>query len=134
MADIAGFYQAFGLKTSRRHAERLDHVVLEFEFMALLLSLEHQAAEGDPKWRNERLQVCRDAESRFFREHLAWWVPAFAHLLGKEAGVGCFYEAVSVFVAALIAAERALFDLPEPGPPAQPTRTEPEACDGCLFA
>ena len=131
LADVNGFYLAFGLKTSQQNPERPDHVVLELEFMAFLLGLELQAGDGDPSKRNDRLEVCRVAQGRFLREHLAWWVPAFAHLLGKESAGG-FYEAVSVFAAALIAAERASLHVPVPATLARPAVGQLDECAGCL--
>ena len=131
MADISGFYRAFGLTTSDQHPERPDHVVLELEFMAFLLALERRAAEGDSQQRDERLQMCRDAQSRFLTEHLAWWAPAFAKLLSREDRGG-IYEAAGIFLSAHIPAERALLGVSVVSQPAVPTPLErPEACDGC---
>jgi TorA maturation chaperone TorD len=107
--------------------------VLELEFMAFLLGLERQAADGDPSQRDERLDVCRNAQASFLCDHIAWWVPAFAHLLGKEAAGG-FYESVCVFAAALIAAERANLHVPVPTTLAQPPAVDQvEECEGCLL-
>ena len=134
LADISGFYQAFGLAISDQHPERPDHVVLELEFMAHLLGLERQAAVEDSDRRAEHLQVCRDAQARFLGEHLAWWTPAFAKLLGCANQNG-FYAAAGVFLAALIPAERALLRLPPASRPVGPSVVErPELCEGCQLA
>lgn len=105
LADVSGFYRAFGLTGTSQHPERHDHIALELEFMAFLLGMERQAAEGDPRRREQRLSVCREAQSRFLQEHLAWWAPAFAKLLGRQDRSG-FYSAVGIFLAALIPTER----------------------------
>ena len=134
LADVSGFYQAFGLTISDRHPERPDHVVLELEFMAFLLGLERQAAEEDPSRRPEDQRVCRDAQARFVSEHLAWWTPVFARLLSKANPHG-FYAAASAFLAALIPAERALLRLPPASCCVGPSEVErPELCEGCELA
>jgi TorA maturation chaperone TorD len=134
LADVSGFYHAFGLTTSDLHPDRPDHVVLELEFMAQLLGLERDAADDDADRRAAQRQVCREAEARFFREHLAWWMPVFARLLGREDPQG-FYAAAGVFLAALVSAERALLGLPPASCAVGPTTVErPELCDGCQIA
>jgi TorA maturation chaperone TorD len=126
LADVGGFYHAFGLQIADEHPERPDHIVLELEFMASLLALERRA-EGNA----ERGAICRDAQRRFLDEHLAWWAPAFARLLGREARGG-FYEAAGVFLSALVPAERALIGvLPSSQAAASSPIEEPEACEGC---
>ncbi len=84
LADLAGFYRAFGLEIAEDADERHDHICLELEFMCVLAakeaySLEHQL---DP----EALSVCRDAQKRFLREHLGRWIPAFTRRLARLAG------------------------------------------------
>lgn len=134
LADISGFYNAFGLTTSDRHPERPDHIVLELEFMAILLGLERQAFHGAAKQRRNRQRICRDAQSRFLQQHLAWWVPAFATLLAKQNSRG-FYEAAGVFLTALIPAERAMLRLPPVSQPVLPSALErPDECEGCQLA
>jgi len=134
MADVSGFYRAFGLTMSDTHPERPDHIVQELEFMAFLIGLERQAEAGDVTVCRERQQVCREAQRRFLREHLSWWAPAFAKLLSRESRGG-FYDSVSVFLAALVPAERGLLAVEASQQHAEPSSLEhPEACDGCQLA
>jgi TorA maturation chaperone TorD len=134
LADISGFYQAFGLTPSDGHPERPDHVVLELEFMASLLGLERQAADGDLERRTDRQQVCRDAQVRFLQEHLAWWVPAFVKLLGK-VDQQTFYASAGAFLAALIPTERAFLGVPPASQSVGPSTVErPELCEGCQLS
>ncbi|MCA9133120.1 MAG: molecular chaperone TorD family protein [Planctomycetales bacterium] len=133
LADVSGFYRAFGLTTSLMHAERPDHIVLELEFMAFLLGREREADEQQDRALGEpRAAVCRQAQTRFLQEHLAPWATLFAKLLQRE-NPGGFYEAVGNFLAALIPAERSLLGVAVPQQAAQaPSQIEPlDACDGC---
>jgi TorA maturation chaperone TorD len=133
LADVAGFYSAFGLEPSTFYPERHDHLALELEFMAFLLGLERMAAESDSADRVERIAICRDAQRKFLAEHLIWWVPTFARLLSKQ-DPGGFYDAVSQFLAALTTAERALAGTPVPLAQVTPSTVErPEECSGCLL-
>jgi TorA maturation chaperone TorD len=140
LAEIAGYYQAFGLQPSDRHRERQDHLSLELEFMAVVIGLEMRAAAqpaGDPAAGNhgarERIIVCREAQARFLGDHLAWWVPALARLLDLLHGDG-FYAASARLLAALMPVERALLGVPAKSGGAQPHSLErPEECEGCLL-
>lgn len=134
LADISGFYRAFGLEPSNELPERQDHIVLQLEFMALLIGLERRAAESDQPDAEEKVAICHEAQQRFLKEHLAWWAPAFAKLLGKE-NRGGFYEAVGVFLAALIPCERSLLGVESRSRNVEPSTLErPEECEGCMFA
>jgi putative dimethyl sulfoxide reductase chaperone len=83
LADLAGFYHAFGLEVAADAGERHDHICLELEFMCVLAAKEAYALEQqlDP----EDLSLCRDAQKQFLREHLGRWTPAFARRLGRMA-------------------------------------------------
>jgi len=136
LADVAGFYRAFGLEPSRGQPERPDHLALELEFMAFLLMkkrLAPDASDGD----NESAaggRVCSEAEAAFFRDHLAWWVPSFATGLRRRAVQG-LYAAVGQALAALMPAERARFGVAPPRVPLQAMVIERPAeqagCAGC---
>jgi TorA maturation chaperone TorD len=131
LADISGYYHAFGLTPSDQHPERHDHIVLELEFMATLLVLEREADDEVPDRRRDRQQVCRDAQSRFLQQHLGWWIPAFSRLLGKQNAHG-FYDAAGIFLTALLPAERGMLGIPPVSKPVLPTSVErPEDCEGC---
>ena len=135
LAEIAGYYQAFGLEPSDRHRERQDHIALELEFMAVVIGLELLAAaqpSSDPDAQQHRV-VCLQAQTSFLGNHLAWWVPAFARLLGLLHGDG-FYAASAKLLAALIPVERALLGVPPASAGAQPHALErPEECEGCVL-
>lgn len=124
LADVAGFYAAFGVTGGRARPERLDHIALELEFMAHLL-LKQRLACG------ERAAVCADAARTFFGDHLAPWVPSFATRLERRAGGG-FYAAVARALAAFVPAERARFGIKAPRTVMRPAPVErPEEDVGC---
>jgi TorA maturation chaperone TorD len=134
LADVAGFYRAFGLQLSPEYPERPDHIVVELEFMAFLIGMERKAAEGSLAEKNGRIAVCCEAQRRFLQEHLVWWLPTFAKLLVHEHP-GCFYAAVGRFLAALVPAERTLLNVPPWKRPIEPARSlRPEECAGCLVS
>lgn len=87
MADISGFYHAFGIGPNRAAPERLDHVALEVEFIALLLEKELRAMRSDDRAAAEHAGLCRDARQSFLRDHASWWMPTFGRLLEKRAGL-----------------------------------------------
>src|SRR5262249_54779432 len=75
LADIAGFYRAFGLEPSRTEPERVDHLALELEFMAFLLLKKRLALAPSTVAPNaaERACICDQVQRLFFNDHLAWW-------------------------------------------------------------
>lgn len=125
LADIAGFYRAFGLQIAKSMPERPDHLALELEFMAFLLRKERlaRASAGVNASAMEQVAVCTEAEQSFFRDHLNWWVPSFAMGLRRKAERG-FYWAVSQLLAAFMPSERARLGVAAPRLPLQPTLIE----------
>lgn len=71
MADIAGFYRAFGAEPSGPAADRPDQVGCELEFLAFLMVTRVEAVE---QGREEDAAVCAAAEETFLREHLGRWL------------------------------------------------------------
>jgi TorA maturation chaperone TorD len=127
MADIAGFYRAFGLTPGRDMPERVDHLACELEFMAWLVAKERYALEQEGGEWDERARTCQDAQRGFFAEHVAWWVPAFAHALGQRAHAtdppSLFHVALAQALAAYIPIERNLLGIE---PPAELVRPHPD--------
>jgi len=135
LADIAGFYRAFGFAVSSRHPERPDHVVLELEFMSLLIGLQSRALTDALRPGRERESVCHQAQARFLGDHLAWWTPALARLLWRESPGG-YFAAVAEFLSAFIPAERGILEVDAPQMTAEPKPSaieRPEACEGCAL-
>jgi len=83
LADIAGFYHAFGLEPNRRHPRRADHVALELEFVSLLL--EKLATVGDGTQAEEHTRIARAALAAFLEDHLTTWVPIFGQRVAEHA-------------------------------------------------
>jgi TorA maturation chaperone TorD len=134
LADIAGFYQAFGLVPRHAAPERPDHLALELEFMAFLLLKKRIALASMPAnaCAAEQAQLCDDAQRLFFRDHLAWWIPSFASGLRRKAGSG-FYACLARVLAAFFPVERAYWGVaPSPLPLAVTLIERPEEQPGCM--
>ncbi|MEX2547629.1 MAG: molecular chaperone TorD family protein [Chloroflexota bacterium] len=98
LADIRGFYEAFGVRP-RRGGERPDHVACELEFLALLSLKEAIAlAQND----EERQAVCRAAAAHFIEDHVGRWLPALAGSIASRAS-GSGFAAAAALAAALVA-------------------------------
>ncbi|RIK81647.1 MAG: hypothetical protein DCC68_08295 [Planctomycetota bacterium] len=140
MADIGGFYRAFGLEMGGRCRERPDHVSLELEFHALLLMKERHAREAREHavsnetramW-SERAAVCRDGRTKFVRDHLSWWAPSFCRALARKAGTG-LHAAAAEALAALLPIVRHRVGVSPPGIPGiVPRVEEPIDCGDCV--
>ncbi len=78
MADLAGFYKAFGFSTGGDVRERPDHIAVELEFMCVLTLKEAYALEQGSE---ENAAVCSEAQSKFIAEHPGKWFSLFAQSL-----------------------------------------------------
>lgn len=129
LADIAGYYRAFGLEVSDWAKERLDHISIELEFMAFLAYKEAFAltAHGE-----EPARICREAQRRFLNDHLGRWGPAFTRRLEAEAGGG-FYRTLAQVTGKFLAFEAdALGVTPVTAERSAPVAVEPEGrCFSC---
>lgn len=133
MADVAGFYKAFGIEPAQFSPERPDHLALELEFMAFLMLRRRQAVAdtGHGLQAGEQASVCDRALHDFFRDHLAWWLPAFSAGLRRKADGG-YLHALAGVLTALVPAECRRLDIAAVLRPIRPEATEgPEEQSGC---
>ncbi len=107
LADIAGFYLAFGLEAADGVHERADHISLELEFMQALTFREAYARMHHGPGEVDLLQ---EAQRAFLRDHLSHWVPVLARLI-RQRGDG-FYRDVADLAASFVAADAAAQGLP----------------------
>jgi len=130
LADIAAFYRAFGLERGAVSDERLDHISVELEFMAVLSAQEATLLGSAPA--SEALAVCREAQRRFLREHLGRWTPAFTRRL-QRAVTGSPLAAVAAFTLAFIESEcrQAGVTAGSEDLLLRPADTAASLCDGC---
>jgi nitrate reductase assembly molybdenum cofactor insertion protein NarJ len=102
LADIAGFYRAFGLEFGHEDSvhEMLDHVSVELEFYALLLMKQETLAAGGDA---EGQAIVCEAQQKFLEAHLGRFVGAIATRPGVTASA--FYGPVLAWCRDLVAAE-----------------------------
>ncbi len=81
LADIGGFYGAFGLRPAN-DGERLDHISCELEFLAIVALKEAYAVA---RGHDDAATISRDAAGAFLRDHPGRWLPALAGQIGRSA-------------------------------------------------
>jgi TorA maturation chaperone TorD len=129
MADVAGFYRAFGLAPDPH--ERPDQICLELEFAAFLLLKKRDAENALER---EQAAICQGARVSFFADHMSWWMPSFALALRTKAGDG-FFEHIGRALAALLPIERHRLGIAAPRVPLHASASDaPQECAGCLGA
>jgi DMSO reductase family type II enzyme chaperone len=82
MADVAGFYKAFGVEVGSS-GPRPDHITAELEFMNLLAVKEGIALQEEGG--REHAEICRNASRAFLRDHLGRWAPRLGERLEARA-------------------------------------------------
>ena len=101
LADIAGFYRAFGIKHKN---EAPDHIVSELEFVGLLYLKEVLAVANSM---TDEAEICSEARRKFLAEHLGNWVSKYSMRMRKEARLG-IYPAIADLVSALVTLDAAI--------------------------
>ncbi len=89
MADLLGFYRAFGLALSE--GIEPDSIVTELEFMSYLLQkLYHLGEAGD----EEGIRITSEAVEKFLGGHLGRWYEVFCRSV-VDSGVSSLYSSLS---------------------------------------
>jgi len=128
VADLSGFYSAFGLNLAPSAKMQADYIGTELEY-AGVLALKELFARRTGK--ADEAEICRSARKKFLQDHLGRWAGAFCRKL-MEQSESPFYqelaEAVEKTVAhdcALVGAEPAFVP---PAPFSFPVEAEPRDC------
>lgn len=125
LADIRGFYAAFGVQPSVSQAERADHIALELEFLELLAWRHGQATTEEDR------EVTRDAACKFLETHLGRFVEKFAGK-AEEAPMNPLFAGLAAVTRELVMAAVRGLDL-HPAPLTILPQVEPDEmqCGAC---
>lgn len=125
LADLMGFYRAFGLDMSETDRDRPDSIVAELEFMHVLC-LKEAAARAHYFG---QIEMMEDAEKRFLGDHIGRWAGPFAQKV-SESGISPLYASLLLLVHEFTAAEcRRLGVVPDSPPGVSTDREEPGLCE-----
>lgn len=132
LADVAGFYRAFGLALAEGMHERPDHIAVELEFMEFLC-LKQALAETEEHG-PARVAVCVKAQRAFLGDHLGFWAFSFARRLRQRPEPGPF-AARAGLLEAFLAQELAAAGIPRHADPfvneGSVDRVDDGACGAC---
>jgi nitrate reductase assembly molybdenum cofactor insertion protein NarJ len=142
LADIAGFYRAFGFQMGGPVRERPDHLAVELEFMYVLALKEAYAGENGTA---EQVEICQEAQAGFLQDHLGQWIGLFAQSLAHSSAVRsdrpgetALYPALAQLAVDLVHADAARLGIelkPRQLAGIHPTPLAPDlACGECLAA
>jgi TorA maturation chaperone TorD len=131
LADLSGFYRAFGLELSRACDERVDHLAVELAFLQFLCLKEAHAEETGL---DGLAAAARAGQMKFLGEHVLPWACACGTRL-RGLGADGFYGHAATLLEAFLRTERVRFALQEEEetvPVPLPTRmTLEECCVSC---
>lgn len=129
LADISGFYSAFGMEITGGVSERPDHISVEAEFMAVLCAKEISG------WSNQNLgliETVHHAQTEFLKTHMGRWIPAFAQRVMASVDDG-FYGLLARFADAWVASDCQRFCISRGSPymelrPVDPVQEGTQSC------
>jgi TorA maturation chaperone TorD len=87
ISDVSGFYRAFAYPHAADLRENPDHIAVELSFVSFLAL---KSAYAQHERHSAAVSLCRDAQAKFFRDHLLVWTPYFAAALQEAAPLSCY--------------------------------------------
>lgn len=119
LADLSGFYEAFGLEVNPRWNDRRDHLCYLLEFLATLSIREaYLRVEGDDRG----VAIVCDARCQFLEDHLGRWYWRFTDEVSQRTDG--FYAVLADLLAAVVEDEIGRFELEPAWVPDDPEVTE----------
>ncbi|MFN8613101.1 MAG: molecular chaperone TorD family protein [Vulcanimicrobiota bacterium] len=128
LADIAGFYKAFGLAIDDEDPEMVDHISLEFDFLAFLGFKERYAVL---KGWDDKAEICSKAYRSFWKDHCARWVRGFLESIEKRVPTGGFYQSLAATALQLVDCELNRLGLEAGSLDMDRTEVQVDECLGC---
>jgi TorA maturation chaperone TorD len=101
LADINGFYKAFGLSISERDSDMPDHIAIELEFLSLVAL---KGAYGIEHSMGDMVEVCASAKNEFLKDHIGRWVGIFCKNLVRTTTKD-FYRNLALLTSVFIEEE-----------------------------
>lgn len=101
MADIAGFYRAFGLATADGGRDRVDALSTELEYLGYLAM---RRGEHIARGEDDAVEIITDATASFLDDHLGRWQPRLTDEIRDEVDHPV-YRALAAALAALVEAD-----------------------------
>lgn len=129
LADINGFYLAFGFELRSGRDDKCDHILAELEFAALLLSMSALADD------DEHRGITLDALKAFAADHLSEWLALFTSRL-QSISLLPLHQSLSRALLLSWNALAARHDFPPSSPPAHfslPQLEEAPASEDALW-
>lgn len=127
LADLNGFYLAFGFGPPPTAASPPDHLGVELEFVSLLYLKISYALQ---RRQNEQVRITRAALAGFLKDHLGRWVGGFEAALAEVGGAPAYLGLAGILSRA-VAAECGRLGV-EPTPSDRGTISDPVGLDALV--
>lgn len=90
--DVITRYREAGVEIAPDQKDVPDHIAIELEFLAYLISMEIEAGEGEDA---QTARAALASQRSFLQDHLAAWVPKFVEATKANCEPNPFYDALA---------------------------------------